>query len=121
MTDNVKINGNTYCPTSVHWMPRQVLDVQGDARPLYGPVRSVELRWELTSYEEWASLQRLYDDVQSSGTATVMLPGFPTSTGSALAYSEYSGCVLGEPQIGQFFAESYPTSVVLVVANIVTD
>lgn len=120
MTD-VKIRGNTYCPTTVRWMPREAIDVQGDGRPIYGAVRQVQLRWELTSYEEWASLQRVYDDVRASGTAVVQLPGFPTTTGTSLSYVEYSGCVLGEPQIGNFFAESYPESIVLIISNIVTD
>lgn len=118
MTD-ILINGNTFCPSTVRWMPRQVLDVQGDNRPIYSPVRAVELRWELTSYEEWASLQSLYDEVQSTGSHVVQLPAFPTQTGSALSYSEYSGTVLGEPQVGTFFAESYPESVVLIIGNIV--
>lgn len=121
MSDNVKINGHTFCPTTVRWMPRQALDVQGDNRPIYSPIRSAELRWELNTYEDWASLQSLYDAIQSTGTAVVELPGFPTATGTAMDYVEYSGAVIGEPQVGRFFAESYPESVVLVISNIATD
>jgi hypothetical protein len=102
-------------------MPRPAIDIQGDSRPIYGPVRTVQLRWALTTYEEWASMQDLFDLVQSTGTVVVQLPAFPTITGSAMSYSEYSGCILGEPQVGQFFAESYPESVVLVITNIITD
>lgn len=119
MTD-ILIEGRKFCPSAVRWLPREPLDIQGDARPIYSPIRAAELRWELTTYEEWASMQNLYDLVQSTGTVTVQLPGFPTVTGSALAYTEYSGCVLGEPQVGQFFAESYPESVVLIITNIIT-
>lgn len=118
---DILIEGNKFCPSRVRWMPREPIDIQGDNRPIYGGVRSVQLRWELTSYEEWAALQHNYDQVRASGTATVQLPGFPTSTGSAMAYNEYSGTVLGEPQVGPFFAESYPESVVIVISNIVTD
>lgn len=120
MSDDVKINGHTFCPTTVRWMPRQALDVQGDNRPIYSPIRSAELRWELNTYEDWASLQSLYDAIQSTGSAVVQLPGFPTATGTSMAYVEYSGAVIGEPQVGRFFAESYPESVVLVISNIVT-
>lgn len=120
MTD-IKINGHKLCPTAVQWMPRSVLDVQGDNRPIYSPIHTVQLRWEFVNYEQWASAQDVFNLVQSTGTAVATLPGFPTATGSAMAYQDYSGCVLGEPQVGQFFAESYPESMILVVTNIVTE
>jgi hypothetical protein len=116
-----QINGNRILePTTGRWLPRRPLDVQGDNRPIYPGVRSFELRYQLTSSEEWATLQANYRNIESSGTVTARLPEFPTITGSPYAFREYSGCTMAEPSIGQFF-ETYPRSVVLLIHNIVIE
>lgn len=116
-----EINSNEILPpTTGRWLPRRPLDVQGDNRPIYPGVRSFELRWQLVSNEDWATLQANFRTVESSGTVTVRIPEFPTVTGAAYAFREYSGCTLSEPIIGAFF-ETYPRSVVLIVNNIVVE
>jgi hypothetical protein len=116
-----EINGNEILtPTTFRWIPRQPIDVQGDNRPIYSGVRGAELRWQLASYEDWAALQYQFDQVQSTGSATVRIPEYPTATGSAYAFREYSGVHLAEPSIGEFFVE-HPTSVVLILGNIIVE
>lgn len=107
-------------PTEFRWMPRKALDVQGDNRPIYAGVRSAQLKWRLSSNEDWATLQAYFRTMESSGTATVRIPEMPTITGSAYAFREYSGCTISEPSVGPFF-ETYPKNVVLLVHNIVTE
>jgi hypothetical protein len=114
-----QINSNEILPpTTGRWLPRRALGAQGDNRFIYPGVRSFELRWQLASYNDWATLQANFNTVESSGTVTVRIPEFPTITGAAYAFREYSGVTLAEPIIGPFF-ETYPRSVVLIVNNIV--
>lgn len=107
-------------PTAGRWVPRAPIDVQGDNRPLYAPVRAFELGWNIRKYEDWEPLVDAFNKLQSTGTATVNLPAYPTATGVAFSFREYSGCTLAEPEVGPFFNEEYPTSIALVIGNIVT-
>jgi hypothetical protein len=111
-------------PTEGRWLSRSPIDVSGENRPLYGPVRMFELRWELSYYSQWALLQSIFNEVIATGTLTARLPTFPItpypgSTGAAYGFTEYSGCVLAEPSIGSFF-EGYPSDVTVLIGNIVT-
>jgi len=116
-----KINGNIIPrPSSGRWVQRRPIDVQGDNRPLYAPVRTFELRWNIRSWEEWSVLVAEFDALQTTGTAVVEIPAYPTSTGVAFEFREYSGCTLGEPVAGPFFAEEYPTNIALIIGNLRT-
>jgi len=120
-----RINGRVIQePTSGQWLSRSMLDVQGDNRPIYGPVRAFQLRWQIDSYQQWSLLVAVFNELQSSGTAVVTLPAYPyepypQATGTVYAFREYSGCTLGEPVIGEFF-DGYPQDIELLIANIVT-
>lgn len=109
-----------YAPSSGRWMPRRPIDVQGDNRPIYSDVRSFEMRWRIVFYEEWANLQHFFDQVLATGTHVTRLPSYPTVSGSAYGFTEYSGTTWGEPQSGPFF-EGEPTTVVLIVGNITVE
>jgi hypothetical protein len=121
LANDYKINGVLIpCPSAGRWVPRRPIDVQGDNRPIYSPVRQFELRWNLRSWNDWAVLVASFDALQSTGTAVVELPAYPTATGVAFGFVEYSGCTLGEPEIGQFFNTEYPTNVVMLIGDIRT-
>lgn len=121
MPDDYLINGYVLpCPTAGRWIQRQVLDVQGDGRPIYAPVRAFEMRWELQNYGDWEVLVAAFNEFQSTGSPVVNLPAYPTITGTGYGFSEYSGVAISEPQIGDLFNQEYPTSVVLVISNIRT-
>jgi len=114
-----QINGHAILsPSQGRWVPRRPLDVQGDNRPIYSGVREYELKWRLMSYEDWATLQANFNAIESTGSYNVRLPTFPSITGSSWGFTTYSGCTMAEPMIGPFF-ESYPSSVVLLITNIV--
>ena len=116
-----QINSNQILvPTQFRWMPRRALDVQGDNRPIYPAVRSAELKWRLMSNEEWSVLQDQFRSIEASGTSVIRVPEFPTATGQAYAFREYSGCTFAEPVIGPFF-EEHPKNVVLVIHNIIVE
>ena len=121
MPDDYIINGYVLpCPTSGRWLGRSVLDVQGDGRPIYAPVRAFEMRWELQTYGDWEVLVAAFNEFQSTGTPVVNLPAYPTITGTGYGFSEYSGVVIAEPAISDMFNQEYPTSVSLIISNIRT-
>jgi len=115
------INGHEMpCPTTGRWVARRPIDIQGDGRPIYAPVRNFEMRWELQYYEDWEVLVASFDALQSTGTAVVELPAYPTATGVAFGFQEYSGCTLGEPTVTDMYIQEFPTNVALVIMNIRT-
>ena len=121
MPSDFIINGvNLPHPSMGRWLPRRQIDVQGDNRPIYGPMRSFELTWELQAYGDWEVLVAVFDQIQSTGTAVVELPAYPTATGVPFAFREYSGCTLSEPVVGETFLQEYPVNVALVIGNIRT-
>ena len=107
-------------PTQGRWLERVELGRQGDGRPVYGATRRYELRWNLASWEDWAALVGFFRQIESTGTVSVRLPAWPAAGMTTATFWTYSGCVLGEPEVGPFFAETYPTDVVLVIGNIRT-
>lgn len=116
-----KIDGNEILtPTTFRYVPQEPLDVQGDNRPIYSAVRAAELQWQLMSYEDWSNIQHLYNLVQATGSHVVEIPAFPTISGSSAAFQAYSGAHLAEPSIGPFF-QDYPSSVTLLIGNLVVD
>lgn len=120
-TGTYKINGlEMPQPTEGHWLPRRAIDIQGDNRPIYSPVRAFQLSWDIRTYEEWEVLVVAFNQLQASGTAVVEIPAYPSMTGTAFGYREYSGTTLSEPVIGGMFHEQFPTDVSLVIGNIRT-
>jgi hypothetical protein len=81
-------------------------------------VRGFEMRWEIRSYEDWSVLVAIFNELESTGTAVAYLPAYPSLTGSAFAFQEYSGVVVGEPAVGDFFHREFPTDLALVIGNI---
>lgn len=117
MASEYVITGITVCPTQFAWLPRRPLGINGDGHFIYGGIRSAQMRWEFTTYEEWSNLQTTFDQIQSTGTTVVTIPAYPTGTNQPFSFREYSGVTLSEPVQGAFF-EEHPSSVVLVISNI---
>jgi hypothetical protein len=79
-----------------------------------------ELSWDIQTYEDWSVLVASFDAMQSTGTAVVELPAYPTATGVAIDFREYSGATLAEPVIGGMFHADFPTNVSLLIGNLRT-
>ena len=103
-------------PTSGQWLNRSPIGNDGNGRPIYPAVREFELQWQLISAADLNSLKTYFDAVGATGTAVVTLPTFQ---GATYTFFDYSGCVLREPQISEYFNE-YTTGVILMVTKIRT-
>jgi len=112
------INGTdiTLPPTSGRWLPKEPLGIDGNGRAIYSGVRQFELEWQLISPSEYYQLQTFFDAVGNTGTVVVDLPKYGAS--SYIFYS-YTGCVLREPETGQYFTENQ-LDAFLLITNIRT-
>lgn len=114
-----KINGvDILDPTQHRWMPRNLLGISGAGQPVYSGVREYELRWQLHTIGDYYQLLSAFNTLSGTSTAVMDLPQF-NSTGTYDPFYSYSGCVLREPEMGNWF-NGYPTDVYLLVHNIRT-
>lgn len=114
-----KINGvEILQPTEHRWVPRPLLGVTGAGQPVYPGVREYELRWNLTSIEDYRQLVNAFAALSGSSTAVMDLPYF-IITGSYTPFFSYSGCILREPEYSGWF-NTYYQSVNLLITNVRT-
>lgn len=118
MSGSYRINGTDLLmqPTSGKWMPRPELGIQGDGHAVYPGVREFEMRFNLQSPGEYNQLINWFDAHQPSGTVVVDLPRFGYNI---YDFYSYTGCVIREPEMNEYFNENH-TEVVLLVTNIRT-
>lgn len=118
-TGMVAINGtDLLIQPDVHWVPRANLGIDGQGHPIYSAIREVELSFELIDQSTFSQLEGFYNACGNTGTAVVRLP--PQYTSSQFSFIDYSGCVLGEPEIGgnYFTEDGWIPQVKMLVANI---
>jgi len=110
------INGTTLDlqPTSGKWLDRKFVGIDGNGHPVYPSVYQFELSWGIASTDEFYQVLNLFDSLTITGSAVVSLPKLRSST---YTFYDYSGCVIYEPTIGEYFTE-YPTKVSLLVTKI---
>ena len=106
----------TLHPTYGRWVPKEQVGVDGFGHPVYPAVRDYELRWDLISPQDFDQFQGVYDAIQNTGTVVATLPRWGSST---YEYYSYSGCILREPEMGDYF-EGHITQAVLLIMNIRT-
>lgn len=111
-----KINGTELLlqPTTGRWLPREMLGVNGFGHPIYPAVREFEITWQLKGPSEANQLQNFFNSVGSTGTSVVELPQYAAAT---YVFYAYSGCVLHEPNYGEFFTQNI-LNVSLMISNI---
>lgn len=101
-------------PTSGRWLPRRLIDMDGNGHPVYPPYYEFEMSWGLASMEQVNQLKTFFDSIGRTGTASVNIP---TYGGNPYIFNNYSGTVLNEPTFGAFFSE-HQTDVTLLVTKI---
>lgn len=110
------INGTDFLqtPSVDKWVSKPVLDVTGKGNPVYPSVMEYELKWDIIDSASLDQLFDFYDTGVASGTVIVSLPEWKSST---YQFKNYTGCVIYEPEVGDYFVE-YVTDVRLLIANI---
>ena len=101
-------------PTEAQWQKRKILLTDGNGHPIYEPVRSCELKWDLISVDDFSQLNSAYRNQGISGT----IVDLPHWSGSVWAYRSYTGCVIEEPEVGAYFTQ-YISKVVLIVSKVI--
>lgn len=111
-----KVNGVELLiqPTSGRWVVDAPLMVDGNGHPIYSSVKQFELQWNLIDPATHNQIQNFFNTVISTGTASVELPEF---AGATYNFHSYSGCVLYQPDVSQYFTENVQ-NVVLLISNI---
>lgn len=104
-------------PTTGKWNERTSYGVDGNGHPIYSSIRSFELKWELISMSDLATLTGFYNAVGNTGTAVACLPkwGDPTFT-----FYNYSGTTLQEPSISEYY-QGYVQNVTMLITNVRTN
>lgn len=100
-------------PTYGKWLPRELIDLDGNGHPVYPPYYQFEMGWQLASMDHVQQLQNFFNTIGHTGTASVNLPQYA----SPYMFRTYSGAVLQEPRFDQYFAE-YETNVSLLITKI---
>lgn len=102
-------------PTTGKWVPRPEYGLDGGGHSILPRDRDFELSWELISQEDLVSFINFYNAVGNTGTIVADLPGWGIN---GYQFVRYSGCVLAEPELEDYF-QGYSTSVRLLVRHIV--
>lgn len=110
------INGTDFTlqPTSGRWMPQSSLGYTGDGHPIFSAVHEFQIRWQLTEQVDLDQVQTWRDSIGITGSVAIDLPVY---RGPAYIFQTYSGCVLSEPERGEYFSEN-TTEFMLTVGNI---
>lgn len=114
----VKINNTTLTtqPSTMKWVQRPSLGDDGNGHPIYPAPREAELSWDIIDATSYSQLQGFYDAAGSTGTISITLPQYGSST---YQDHDYSGCVIQEPSYEEYFEQHY-TGVKLLIVKIRT-
>ena len=115
-----KINGTeiTLQPSSGQWLPRSELGVAGTGKIIYSGLRQFELVWNLTDITDYSQLLGFFNNLSATGSYVVDLPKF--NNNSTWAFEAYTGCLIKEPETGQYFSQ-HQSTVRLRITNIRTE
>lgn len=103
-------------PTYGNWQTRQELGRDGNNRPLYPAIREFEMGWDLMPTSD---LKQIIDAQLTTTTGTVVFD-LPKWGDTLYTYYSYSGTIVNEVTVGQYFAE-HVQNVRLIVSNIRTN
>lgn len=112
------INGTRFLlqPSSSKWVDKSLVGIDGNGFPIYPVTREYEMSWGLAHPND---VKQFIDSFnQSSYTGTVVFD-LPEWGADDYKFQSYSGCVLREVNVGEYF-NGYITGVRLLIHKIVT-
>ena len=104
-------------PSTGNWKERASYGIDGGAHTIYSAVRNFEMTWDLISSTDLATIINVYNTVSNTGTAVACLPDWGNAN---YQFRNYSGTVLQEPVIGEYFQE-FVKDVKLLIMNVRTN
>lgn len=103
-------------PTTGKWLTKDALGLDGFGHPILPAIKNFELSWQLISISDFNQLYTSFLSVSNTGTIAVDLPQFSAAD---YRFNRYSGCIVQEPEVGEYFNE-YLSNVRLLITNIRT-
>lgn len=99
-------------PTTAGWLEQDSLGTNGFGQNVYPALREFQMEFNLTSQGEWFELRNYFRMVSVTGTLVATLPDIDANT---FQYKNYSGVILRQPVMQEYFAEEYSASIRLVL------
>lgn len=96
-------------PTTAGWVSQDTLGISGEGKGIYGSLREFQMTFNLTTQNEFYELL-YYFGTMATGTIVATLPAWNSNV---FYYREYSGVVIRQPEMSEYFAEEYFSSVKL--------
>lgn len=97
-------------PTTAGWVTQDSIGSNGFGQKIYPALREFQMTFNLESQGEFYELINYFNQIGVTGTLTATLPAWGTNT---FQYRDYSGCVLYQPEMTEYFAEEYSSEVKL--------
>lgn len=103
-------------PTSHKWISKGEIGVDGSGRGIYAAYREYEMKWDFLSTDEFQQIYNYFQAIGQTGTVVASLPQFNATD---YQFYSYSGCVLREPEVGDYF-QNYISDVRLLIVRILS-
>jgi hypothetical protein len=104
-------------PTTGKWIARETFGVDGHGHPIYSPIRSFEVSWQLSHPSDLKQIIDAYNLISTTGTSSFDLPKWGTAI--LTEFHTYSGCIVDEPILEDYFA-GYSQNIRWTIRNIRT-
>ena len=113
-----KIDGTTLLlqPTTGDWVNRGSVGSTGEGHSVYPAQRSFKMQWGFMTPAQFEQIHTFFSNNNVTGTVVVDLPQYAAST---YTFYAYSGCVLKEPTVGEYFEQHY-SNVSLLIVRVLT-
>lgn len=89
-------------PSSAGWKDRKILGYDGYNIPIYEPTYSFGISWDVQRPEEFYQLWSFWKATSAAGSISVWIPAKRAST---YTFALYTGCVVDEPTMKEYFAK----------------
>lgn len=94
-------------PTQARWVQVDTLGITGNGRAIYPALREFEMVFNLSNQQNLYELHDYFNQI-ATGTIVASLPEWGSPV---FRYKNYSGVLLREPAVGDYFAEEYTQEV----------
>lgn len=95
-------------PTTAGWVEQDSLGTNGFGHNMYPALREFQLTFNLQSQGEFYELLAYFRQIGVTGTLVATLPQIDSNV---FQYKNYSGVVLRQPSMTEYFAEEWSTEV----------